>query len=95
MENKNMTAAEKLQQYFEHNRFHRSRHVIAMIGDELDADIITASMEFANRMGWDVGADGAELAEYQEFAEHVRGLQALVQPGAYENNPVRNYFYGE
>lgn len=79
------------------NRFHICRHAIAYLGDAHDYDIGVAALDFACKMGWEVGVDengaaGEHNAEYEEFLAHVNELQATVQPGEYEN-AVKRYFY--
>ncbi len=82
------------------NRFHICRHAIAYLGDAHDCDIGAAALDFANRMGWEVGADtetgyiAPYNAEYEEFLTHVRALQQTVKPGVGEN-AVKRYFYEE
>lgn len=71
------------------NRFHLHRKEIARISEELDMDTNLASYEFAHRMGWDVGADGAELEEYQAWLSYVRDLQKRTTK---TNNLVARYF---
>lgn len=76
------------------NRFHKGRFEIAKIGDEMNMDIGDASYEYANRMGWDVGAGGAELEEYEAFTDHVRDLFRACS-GDEEHNAVYHYFHCE
>ena len=78
---------------YEVNRFHKGRFEIAKIGDEMHLDVGDAAFEYAHRNGWDVGEGGAELAEYQEFTDHVRKLQDSVQVGE-TDNAVNRYFHG-
>lgn len=73
----------------ETNRFHLLRFEIARISEELGMDTNFASYELAHRLGWDVGAGGAELEEYQAWLAHVRDLQRRTTK---VNNLVAKYF---
>lgn len=79
---------------YEENRFHKARFEISKVCDELNVDYELGAYEYANRMGWDVGAGGAELEEYEAFTDHVRDIFRSTS-GKEAHNAVYHYFHCE